>query len=334
MQKDASFVLRLLSGTERIEPSIADFLAQNVGATSSFWLKRQEMFDAALGRVAKAIPANDAKDWLRTLPLREMHHSGWLGLSSQESRLRAALSYFGVTSPDEWRERYAEHATKYSYRTSRTFKSKLGALSAWLRQAELQAINIKCAKWNRDKFVRGLDEIRKLTRLKSPLMFMKPLRDICAAAGVAVVFVKAPSGCRASGATRFVSKDKALIILSFRYLSDDHFWFSFFHEAGHLVLHGSDSIFVDGEAAETTEKEKEANSFAARILIPLSEFDRLLALRANFKQIVRFAVSIGVSPGIVVGQMQHHGLLGQHQFNRLKRRYSWEQIERALQLTL
>src|SRR5690606_20431323 len=112
MQKDASFVLRLLSGTERIEPSIADFLAQNVGATSSFWLKRQEMFDAALGRVAKAIPANDAKDWLRTLPLREMHHSGWLGLSSQESRLRAALSYFGVTSPDEWRERYAEHATK------------------------------------------------------------------------------------------------------------------------------------------------------------------------------------------------------------------------------
>lgn len=145
------------------------------------------------------------------------------------------------------------------------------------------------------------------------------------------MFVKAPAGCRASGATRFISRDKAMIILSFRHLSDDHFWFSFFHEAGHLILHGHGSTFVDGDAAETTEKEREANLFAAGTLIPLSERGRLDRLRANVNEIVRLAVSIGISPGIVVGQMQHEGLLGPNQLNGLKRRYTWDEVQKAVE---
>jgi Zn-dependent peptidase ImmA (M78 family) len=206
----------------------------------------------------------------------------------------------------------------------------VGALSAWLPQGEIQAGAISCADWNADRFREQLNDIRVLTKAKNPNYFIPKLRTMCAEVGVAVVFVRAPSGCRASGATRFLSSSKAMIILSFRHLSDDHFWFTFFHEAGHLLLHGDRSTFIDGAMTDHTEKESEANTFSAGVLVPHARLDALMNLRPRMPDVIRFGLSIGVSPGIVVGQMQHLELIGPGQLNHLKRRYNWEQIQQAL----
>lgn len=330
MNADISFVLRMLSGTEPIKDAIAKRLAAAIGGTPTFWAARQRQFEVALDRTASKLAPEDAKNWLRTLPLKDMNDAGWIACRSKSEQLQAALAYFSVTTPDEWRDRYAAHATTFSYRTSEAFESKLGSLAAWLRQGELQASSVMCAKWDPLKFKEALAAVRGLTRLKEPEKFIGRLRSLCSVAGVAVVFIKAPTGCRASGATRFITPDKAMIILSFRHLSDDHFWFSFFHEAGHLLLHSPGATFVDGEAAELTEKEREANAFAASSLIPMSEHERMLNLRGNMNAVVRFAVSVGVAPGIVVGQLQHHGVISPSQLNGLKRRYTWEQVQAAV----
>ncbi len=127
---------------------------------------------------------------------------------------------------------------------------------------------------------------------------------------------------------RFISPDKAMVIVSFRYLSDDHFWFTFFHEIGHLILHRA-STFVDGEAVLESDRERQANEFAAGVLIPLDRRDELAALSPRTENVVRFAVSIGVSRGIVVGQLQHLGIIGHGKLNSLKRRYKPEEISAA-----
>jgi len=329
MNADSAFVLRIISGTEPIEVGVAKCLAAVLGGTPSFWTARQSKFEAALDRTASKLSPESARTWLRTLPLKDMKDAGWIACHSKSNLLQAALAYFSVTTPDEWRDRYAAHATTFSYRTSEAFESKLGALAAWLRQGELQASGVSCGTWNPTKFKEALRVIRGLTRLKEPARFIGRLRSLCAAAGVAVVFLKAPTGCRASGATRFITPDKAMIILSFRHLSDDHFWFSFYHEAGHLLLHSSRETFVDGEAAEVTKKEREANAFAACSLIPMSEHERMLSLR-GMNAVVRFAVSLGVAPGVVVGQLQHHDVIGPGQLNGLKRRYTWDQVQSAI----
>ena len=138
-----------------------------------------------------------------------------------------------------------------------------------------------------------------------------------------MAIVRAPRGCRASGATRFLSANKALLMLSFRYLSDDHFWFTFFHEGGHLLLHSEKSLFLEGADMPSSREEEEANDFAARALIPL-EFQPLLAgLNADARGVIRFARQVGVSPGIVVGQLQHLGRVDRGQLNGLKRRFRW-----------
>jgi Zn-dependent peptidase ImmA (M78 family) len=121
-----------------------------------------------------------------------------------------------------------------------------------------------------------------------------------------------------------------MIVLSFRYLSDDQFWFSFFHEIGHLLLHGTEATFIDGEAADLTEREVEANAFSEGVLIHHDRRDELMVLPCRARDVIRFAVSVGVSPGIVVGQMQHQRLIGPHQLNRLKRRYRWDEIRAAV----
>jgi len=138
-----------------------------------------------------------------------------------------------------------------------------------------------------------------------------------------VVVARAPKGCRASGATRFLTPDKALIVLSFRYRTDDQFWFTFFHEAGHLILHAEDALFLEDESEVTAAEEAEANEFAARILVPMAFLPELMILRPGVKEIVGFARKIGVSPGIVVGQLQHLGRVKRDRLNGFKRRYRW-----------
>lgn len=330
MGQSTTFVESLLAGTTAINAEVAELLQQHVGSTASYWMKRQAQFDQCLDRVAKAVPADDAKAWLKALPLREMIKSGWLPEQTDVTQaFKTALTFFGVSSPSEWQNRYAAFENMFAFRTSPTFESKAGPLSAWLRRGEIEAAALPCADWNADHFQSSLNEIRVLTKAKNPSYFIPRLRAICAAAGVAVVFVRAPSGCRASGATRFMSSRKAVIILSFRYLSDDHFWFSFFHEAGHLLLHGEQATFIDGEADERDEKETEANNFSASVLIPGNRIEELMNLTASKDNVIRFATSIGISPGIVVGQMQHNSVIGQKQLNFLKRRYSWEEITAA-----
>ena len=149
---------------------------------------------------------------------------------------------------------------------------------------------------------------------------------------MAVVISRTPFGCRASGATKFLDNDKAMLLLSFRYLSDDHFWFTFYHEAGHIVLHKSKSPIIEENSSNKTysEEEREANLFAGEVLIPHELQSELSRLRGNKRNIISFAMKAGVSPGIVVGQMQHRGIIDHKYLNSYKRRYDWEEIASTL----
>ena len=82
-----------------------------------------------------------------------------------------------------------------------------------------------------------MEELRKLTNNADPEEFVTKSATVCASCGVAIVFAPTPKGCPASGARRWLSPDKALTMLSLRHNTNDHLWFSFFHEAGHIVVH-------------------------------------------------------------------------------------------------
>jgi HTH-type transcriptional regulator / antitoxin HigA len=325
-----SVIQGLLSGAIAVDEAIARALSIHVGGTPSFWRTRQLKYVDALARAAEAVPREHGLRWINQFPHRDIANYGWVERSQKrEELIKTYLAYFGVNTPEEWSDRYESSMRETAFRTSPTFISKVGAISAWLRRGEIEASTIKCAQWQPKRLQSSLEEIRTLTKAKSPAYFLPRVRRLCAEAGAAVVFVRAPNGCTASGATRFFARDKAMIILSFRYLSDDHFWFTFFHEIGHLLLHKSSMTFIDGEPGISGGLESEANEFAANSLIPPSRQDELMDLPAKRDRIIRFAYSAGVSAGIVVGQMQHRKVINRSRMNFLKRRFNWEQIQAA-----
>jgi len=316
----------LIEGARAITPSTAAQLERVLGPSSTFWLARDSQYWRDRSRLDVSSAAVDSeKEWLKSLPVSEMISFGWLPRAQSSSeQVAQCLRFFGVETIGQWKQQFRQSLQCSAFRTSPSFKSLEGAVSAWIRRGEIQATGIECATWNSARFGSLLWELRALTRKPDPKKFLPDLVERCAECGVAVVVARAPSGCRASGATRFISASKALLLLSFRYLSDDHFWFTFFHEAGHLMLHGMDSVFVEGLASSDNVREDEANDFAARLLVADEARAEMLALRNNAREIIRFAQRVGIAPGIVVGQLQHAGKLAHHQMNSLKRRYEWE----------
>ena len=314
----------LLSGRISIRSGVASKLAGALGGTEAFWLAREDQYRNDVSQREVRQLANLGDNWLRNLPVRDMQRYGWIdGQPNSLSLVRECLRFFDIGQIECWDRSYVTKMKNTAFRKSERYTSNVGAFTAWFRQAELEADSIICAPWNPDQLRQVLPRLRSLTWRKNPAVFLPRLRDVCAECGVAFVVVPLPKGCTVSGATWFSGATKAILALSGRYLSDDHLWFTFFHEAGHLLLHKAGSPIIEVPEAPSKAMEEEANTFASEILIP-DEFRReLFSLSTTSQQIFEFSKRIGVAPGIVVGQLQHFGLLSRSKLNRLKRRYVW-----------
>jgi HTH-type transcriptional regulator/antitoxin HigA len=321
MESTISQVEKLINGNVPISFDIANQLEINLGASAEFWVNRDVQYRESLEKINKL-----QENWIKLLPIKDMINFGLI--NKTENLIKSCLEFFNVTSINEWEEKYNKEIGQLAFRTSSSFSSDFAATAVWLRSGEIAAKKIKYSPWNLNLFLETLEKIKPLTKKKSPKDFLPKLIEECAKCGVAVAIVRTPSGCRASGATKFIAPDRALLILSFRYLSDDQFWFTFFHEAGHLVLHGDKSIHIETSERSTKSniEEDEANKFAAEILIPYTLHSKLQNVRGNKRNIINLAIEAGVSPGIVVGQMQYFGIIDFKYLNSYKRRYNWDEI--------
>jgi hypothetical protein len=256
---------------------------------------------------------------------------GWIGPDSSDwlEQIDACLEFFDVANPDIWNDKHTALTAQALFRTSRSIDRDEYAIAAWLRQCELELSEIPCRDWDVDAFAALLPQLLPLTRVRDPREFLPELQRQCAEVGVAIGVVRAPRGCPVSGAARPLESGRPSIALSGRHLSDDHLWFTFFHEAAHVLLHGSQSVFIDeiepGPDSPQSAPEIEADNYAGELLVPEAYKGRIAqAYRQPFK-LKDIAEEIGVSPGILVGQLQHHGILGYAtRLNKLKRRYRWD----------
>lgn len=142
-----------------------------------------------------------------------------------------------------------------------------------------------------------------------------------ASAGVALVVLPTIPGAPASGASRWY-RDHGLITLSLRYLSDDQFWHSVYHEAGHLISgRRGRTVLEELEYVHDGDDERAANEIARDMLIPRADLETLLESgRVDRRTIKAFASSQGIAAGIVVGRLQRDGIIGKTQMNDLKQR--------------
>lgn len=324
-------VSQLINGKVVLSVDAAIRLERVLGSSADFWLAREANYQRHKARLEEIEKHRSWVPWVDELPLKELMLSGAISkmrLSAQNkpALVEECLRFFGVATPDEWRAHYVD-GMQGAFRRSREEQSDIGAISSWLRLGEQQAEKFEGPKYDKVKFEKALPIIRGLTRL-SPEQFEPKLRQLMHDAGVMFLLVPAIPGAHVSGVARWLGPTRPVIQQSLYGKTNDKFWFTFFHEAAHLLLHANTqdekkSVFLDDTVSSNdgNQQEREANQWASNLLIPDQEATRLPALKSQ-RAIEDFAMELGIHPGIVVGRLQHDGhIVYSTKLNELKQRF-------------
>lgn len=311
----------LLEGRSAITTEMAEALSLFLGASSSFWLKRDSQYREDLRRLAQ-------DEWARSLPVSELVRRGWMKRPENwKDQIVSCCEFFELDGPEAWAARYAGIKGAGTLRTSQTFDGTIQAISSWLRRCEIDASGVAISAWDAEGLRALLPSVKALSKHRQPAASLEQLRELLAGVGVVLVLVRPPVGAPVSGAAWRDRNGRRLLALTARHLSDDHLWFTVMHEIAHLLLHGNEQTFVDqiddAVSDSTDQRETEANAFAADALLPEAVRRDLHGQRITRHTILSLAVQHGVAPGVVVGLLQHDEVLGYHQMNGFKRRYAW-----------
>jgi HTH-type transcriptional regulator/antitoxin HigA len=304
---------------------------QNVlGASVGFWLTREAQYRERVALLDAAERQVPMVPWLERFPIREMMDIGVLTKRRLDTKTKPELvgellGFFGVATPDQWESQYG--CMELAFRRSREDQADVAAISAWLRMGERSAEKLDGPSYDEARFKAALMEVRGLS-CKSPQEFQPVMRRLLHEAGVAFVLVPALPRTHVSGVARWLNARRPLIQLSLYGKQNDRFWFSFFHEAAHILLHGQHkkSVFLDdpSKTGSSSNEEQEANAWARDFLITPNQARSLVDIPKTKAAAISFAQSIGVHPGIVVGRMQHDQLLDVRWLNDLKVTFSFK----------
>lgn len=299
-----------------------------------FWINLQSRYDECEARKMEAARSLDWADWYKSFPVKELRKRGWIRKGTTESEVSDLLKFLGVSSPDSWDAVW--QSSKVAYRQTRKFTKNDYAVSAWVRRIELLADEIETLPYDEMVLRNSLEEIRHCTRLDIA-QSLGVVQEILQKSGVAFVVEPALPQTGISGCTRWVTSKKVIVALSLRFKSDDQIWFTLLHEIGHVLYHRKQHTFIldnddesltDGIVDPEMQKfEDEANRFAADTLIPPAVLKKFISFGIFENEYIHeFSEVIGIAPGIVVGRLQHEGLLKPWQGNKLKQSVNWQFI--------
>lgn len=325
MGRPKKTINEIVKGKAAITPETALQFERVLGIPATFWNKREQQYREALARLDDEQRLKGWKDWLKTLPVKQMIARGWVKRGEDKAaQVLEMLTFFGVASPDAYQVVYEQEIVAFRKAGVSTAKVDHGATAAWLRQGEIEANEIDCKPYDEERFREALRQIRALTT-EPPEVFEPEVTPLCAEAGVAVVFVPELPRTGICGATRWLTPTKALMQLSLRYKTEDNLWFSFFHEAGHILLHHKKEVFLETGEMTGNDEEDAANEFARDVLIPMPEWQQFVGSGQYHSKadIADFAARVGIAPGIVVGRLQHDNYLPFSHCNDLKQRLEW-----------
>jgi addiction module HigA family antidote len=312
-------ISRILKGVQPITCETANRLELATGVPARLWNQLEVGFREQTAKIKELDRLKSGLDWLQTIPTRELVARGEIPAQEDQALLlRETLAFYGVSSVDAWHSVWDQPAV--AALRSTCFESDPGSASAWIRMGERQAQKVECAPYDAVRFKEALHTVRNLT-MRSPAEFESTFKKCCASAGVAVALVREMKKVPWNGATEWLSPTKAMILLNLRGKGEDKFWFSFFHEAGH-VLHDNKTCVLINDGTKDDPREVRAHKFAADFLIPAGWDAAIIAARSS-AAIRKLAQEIGVSAGIVAGRYQY--LTKKWNYHRdLIRTFTWK----------
>lgn len=309
--KPEKTIIAIIKGKSSITPEMAVQFEHVIKIPAHFWLNMQRNYDEFIAREERKILLSESIGWAKRFPLFDMIKKGWLPQNSLLERKTAdLLAFFSISSHRAWEDFYLNQQLKVAFRISLAHTKEPYAISAWLRKGDLQASELSTNDYNDKCFKEALPEIKSIMA-KHPTDFFKKLQTICLETGVKVVHTPCLPKAPIVGSTRWLN-DTPLIQLSGRYKRNDIFWFTFFHEAGHIILHGKKDIFLEkiDYSDFDKNKEEEADNFAIKWTLTKEEEQEIIDSAPLTEAHIRsFARKFNTHPAIIIGRLQHDELI-------------------------
>ena len=319
MERPVQVINEIIRARKSISEETALGLERVLGTPARVWLNLESIYQLTRTRLDEREALEAQAEWLERFPVKQMIHREWIEPGETVAdQVRALLRFFGIQSFAQWDERQEA----LGFRLSANAKVDRFALHAWVRRGEIKGHETPTAAYSDVGFLDALTEIRGLTAADN---FWPRMKELCASAGVAAVAVPEFPKTGANGVARWLTSEKALIQLNLRYRWADIFWFTFFHEARHVLMHRQKRVFVDVQRGMVRdEQEHDADSFAADFLIRPALWAEFVATDPrSHAQVAAFAEEARIAPGIVVGRLHHERVIPRSHLNGLRRQLQY-----------
>ena len=306
--KPEKTIIAVIKGDSAITSDMSVAFETVTKIPAHFWMNKQRAYDEYIARQKRELLIQNSAEWAMLFPIADMVKKGWLApCKTVREKVFQLFSFFGVSTSRAWEDYYFNQQLKVAFRISLAKTKEPYAISAWLRQGELQAANLEQDVVYSEKSLKELIPQMKTLIATHPQDFAIRLQTLCLQAGIKLIYTPCSPKAPINGATRWLN-DTPCIQLSGRHKRNDIFWFSFFHEVGHILLHGKKDIFLENidYTDKQLEKEHEADTFASKILLSPSEEAEIIKSGDYTLQSIRyFAEKFCTHPAIIVGRLQH-----------------------------
>jgi len=283
----------LVRGEQALSVDIANRLSRMLGTSISYWMNLQQVYDELNAEFMRLKDLEMERDTFKLIDYK--YFRDYLGfpdlarnVDKQIDMVRSFLSVASLTVLEE--QDLAVDFRSYKEEQSR---SNIVNSNVMLQIAINETLKSDIPRFDKKRFEDCLDFV--LSQTMNHKSFLSEIKEVFGEAGVNLVVLPNLKNSGINGATKRVN-GRVMIFVNDRRHYEDTFWFTLFHEIGHVL---------NGNLGATSEKEAEADKFASRKLIPEKEYIDFIATcdSYNEKNIKTFADSIDRDPGIVLGRL-------------------------------
>ena len=293
----------LIRGEQNLSIDIAMKLSRMLGTSVAYWLRLQNTYDALVAEFKSEEELVQERDVFKVLDYKYFRDN--FGLPDlprkTDEQIVEVRKFLNVATLSVLGKR--DMAVSFRSASNQLSDANIIKANAMVQIAINKALNINAPKFNKAKFKQAIEYALTLT--KNHDEFYPLIKKAFLDAGVIFVILPNLLGSKINGATKKIGNN-VMLMVNDRRLNSDTFWFTLFHEIGHII-NGDYGISFEQEAGE---KEASADKFAEDALINPDKYQEFIQNKVfSITAIKEFAELINRDPGIVLGRLQNDGLV-------------------------
>jgi len=319
----------LIKGKVVLTEDTALKLENVLDISAQYLLRIERRYRDDLLSIRKSEMAKQHIRWSSNFPIKKLMK--WNCIPTETDKAKIAenlLKFFGVASPTQWENIY--YGKSVAFKIELRNESHVEAISTWLRLGEKQVAEEQFPDYNSKRLRESFEQLRDISFRSSENWFGE-IQSVLKNCGVALIFTPKIPKAPIRGSVRWIKNGKLpLIQITDRHGYVNNFWYAFYHELGHILLHGKKYISIEGlkTVYQVSKLEEEADKFSLNNLIPFNvqkELDNYFTITKEL--VLEISNKYKIHPGIIVGNLQYKcpQLFKSRELNSLKQKLSFPQ---------